>query len=39
VRYLKILGAGTVTLGNFCSDDPQILEAIVTTLSPRDVDS
>jgi hypothetical protein len=31
---LKILGAGKVTLGNFCSGYPQILEATVTTLSP-----
>jgi len=29
LRYLKILGAGTVKLGNFCSGDPQIIEVTV----------
>jgi hypothetical protein len=37
LNYLTILGAGMLTLGNLSSDDPQILEATVKTLSPRDV--
>jgi len=39
LSYHKILGGGTVTLGNFFSDDPPILEVTVKTLSPRDVGS
>jgi hypothetical protein len=39
LSYLKVLGAGRVALGNFCSDDPSILEVTVKILSPRDVGS
>jgi hypothetical protein len=39
LSYLKILDGGTVTLGNFCSNDSQILEITAKFLSPRDVGS